>query len=123
MGCGEQPLFLNIVCRVATSFSPENLLYLVKDIETKLGRAPGSHNIPRTIDIDILLYGNKSITTSQLTIPHPRLKERAFVLLPLADIASHLQHPVTQEGIKELVLKVDKGGVYKVDSQWSRGEL
>lgn len=111
----NQPRFLNLVCQVYTSLTPMGLLALAKGIELKLGRVPGKSNAPRPIDIDILFYGSQVIETPELVIPHPRLTERAFVLIPLADIAPGLVHSVTSKTVKELLegLK-DKQGVFKV---------
>lgn len=114
MGDVSQPRFLNMVCQVYTRIAPEALLILAKGIETKLGRASGKPNAPRPIDIDILLYGDRVIETPELVIPHPRLAERAFVLVPLAEIAPALKHPVSGETIKELLQGVtEKQGVFK----------
>ena len=114
VGYREQPQFLNAVCRVSTSLGPEQLLILIKGIEMTLGRAASFPNAPRPIDIDILLYGNQVIDTPQLTIPHPRLEEQAFVLVPLAELAPELTHPVSGRKVKELVGRVKgKGGVEK----------
>ena len=114
IGNVSQPRFLNMVCQVYTRIAPEALLALAKGIETKLGRASGKPNAPRSIDIDILLYGDHVIETPELVIPHPRLAERAFVLVPLAEIAPALKHPVSGETIKELLQGVtEKQGVFK----------
>jgi len=93
VGYKEQPLFLNVVCRITTNLPPEELLHLAKDIETTIGRVPSFPNAPRIIDIDILFYDTKIMETQNLTIPHPRLHDRAFVLIPLAEIAPDLVHP------------------------------
>ena len=97
----NQPRFLNIVCEAYTRLEPEQVLILGKGIETKLGRT-GKSNDPRPIDIDILFYGDRVIDTPELVIPHPRLHERAFVLIPLAEIAAELVHPVTGKTVIEM---------------------
>ena len=103
VGNVNQPRFLNLVCQVYTSLTPIALLTLGKGIESKLGRVSAKSNMPRPIDIDILLYGDQIIETPELVIPHSRLTERAFVLIPLAQIASDLVHPVNGKTIKELL--------------------
>jgi 2-amino-4-hydroxy-6-hydroxymethyldihydropteridine diphosphokinase len=93
VGYKKQPLFLNMVCRIATDLSPEELLSLAKDIEAGMGRLPSFPNAPRIIDVDILFYDDKIMETQDLTIPHPRLQDRSFVLVPLTEIAPELVHP------------------------------
>ena len=112
----DQPLFLNATCHVSTSIGPHQLLTLVKGIESKLGRLPNSHNKPRPIDIDILLYDNLVMQSQTLTIPHPLMLERAFVLIPLAEIAPYLVHPVAGLTISQLVQKVSPDGVLRTES-------
>ena len=114
VGNVNQPRFLNSVCQVHTRLTPTELLALAKGIELKLGRAPGKSNAPRPIDIDILFYDDQVIETPELVIPHPRLAERAFVLIPLAEIAPDLVHPVRGKTIKELSSGVtETQGVFK----------
>ena len=112
VGYREQPLFLNMVCRISTDLPPEELLHLAKDIEAKMGRVPDEQiDSPRPIDIDILFYNNKIMETQNLTIPHPRLQDRAFVLIPLAEIDPDLIHPKVGKSIAQLAndVKGQKG--------------
>ena len=114
VGNVNQPRFLNLVCEVHTGLTPMALLTLGKGIESKLGRISGKRNAPRTIDIDILFYGDQIIETPELVIPHPRLTERAFVLVPLAQIVPDLVHPVNGKTIKELLKGIKEvQGVFK----------
>ena len=103
LGNTNQPRFLNMVCQGHTRLAPEELLSLVKGVELKMGRAPGTSNAPRPIDIDILFFGDQVVDTHDLVIPHPRLTERAFVLVPLAEIAPGLVQPVNGKTVKELL--------------------
>ena len=116
IGDTDQPRFLNMVCQAYTRLAPRELLALVKGIESKLGRAFGKSNTPRPIDIDILLYDEQVIETPELIIPHPRMTERAFVLVPLAEIAPDLVHPVGGKTVKELLQSIkEKQGVFKLE--------
>lgn len=106
VGFLDQPKFLNAVCQVETRLRPLQLLVLIKGIEAKMGRRPSFRNAPRPIDIDILLYNNLIVDTPALVIPHPRLVERAFVLVPLAEICPELRHPVEGKRVIDLVGRV-----------------
>jgi len=92
-GKTDQADFLNMVAEIRTGLRPQLLLRHVKSIETKLGRQKGERWGPRPIDIDILLYGNERLDTITLTVPHPRMWERRFVLRPLADLLPDLAGP------------------------------
>ena len=115
LGNVNQPRFLNLACEVFTRLSPEGLLALSKGIERKMGRYSRSGE-PRIIDIDIVLYGDTVLDTRDLVIPHPKMAERSFVLMPLAEIAPDLVHPVLRKTIKELNHAIkEKQGVLKFD--------
>lgn len=98
-----QRWFVNCVAEAGTDLMPLRLLKTLQSVERTLGRHPGIAKGPRTIDIDILLYENVVVRSSTLTIPHERLGERRFVLVPLAELAGQLRHPVTQRTILEML--------------------
>lgn len=98
----RQPWFRNQVLKVRTPLGPQELLDLAKSIEVRMRRVPTAPKGPRTIDIDILLAGETVITTPGLTIPHPRLTLRNFVLVPLREIAPETVHPVLKKTVREL---------------------
>lgn len=89
----KQDWFINTAAEIETSLNPHELLSLFKDIEKKLGRVNGERWGPRTIDLDLLLFGNDKVCTPDLIVPHPRMNERAFVMVPLAEIAPDLIVP------------------------------
>lgn len=110
-GFKDQPSFFNQVLEGLTRFKPVILLKRLKSIEKKMGRKPGIRYGPRLIDLDILFYDDLILDEPGLAIPHPRLHERAFVLVPLENIAPHLVHPVLNQTIHDLLKKVDGTGV------------
>lgn len=106
----DQPRFLNMALAVETDLDAPALLAFLKSMEERLGRVPGDRNGPRPIDLDIVFFGNDVIDLPDLTVPHPRLAERAFVLRPLADIASAAIHPVTGLSVGEMLDALDDDG-------------
>ncbi len=106
VGYKNQDWFLNCAIKIKTRLNPKELFIFLKSIEKILGRAGTIKNGPRTIDLDMLFYGNKIIKTKNLAVPHPRLHKRAFVLEPLEEICSGLVrpivHPILKKSIKEL---------------------
>jgi 2-amino-4-hydroxy-6-hydroxymethyldihydropteridine diphosphokinase len=98
-----QRWFVNCVAEAATDLLPMQLLKALQAVERALGRRPGIPKGPRPIDIDILLYENVVVRSAALTIPHQRLSERRFVLIPLRDLAAHLRHPLTQQTVLEML--------------------
>jgi 2-amino-4-hydroxy-6-hydroxymethyldihydropteridine diphosphokinase len=103
VGCQDQRWFLNMVVEAETALFPMQLLGRTAKIERSLGRVRTAPNGPRTMDIDILLYGNAVVRSARLEIPHPRMHERRFVLAPLADLAPGLRHPVLHHTVRQML--------------------
>jgi len=102
VGPVSQPWFLNCAVKLDTERMPKQLLSAILGLERSLGRRRTQSKGPRTIDIDILLFGSSIVETASLTIPHPALHERRFVLAPLAEIAPEVRHPVFKRTMREL---------------------
>jgi 2-amino-4-hydroxy-6-hydroxymethyldihydropteridine diphosphokinase len=103
VGVLDQAWFVNAVACIQTNLAPEELLRTLKTLEKTLGRVDGVRFGPRVIDMDILFYDKLVMQSETLTIPHPRLQERRFVLVPLAEIAPELMHPLFHVSIAELL--------------------
>jgi 2-amino-4-hydroxy-6-hydroxymethyldihydropteridine diphosphokinase len=108
-GPPDQPQYLNGAAELRTSLSPHALLNFLRAIERRLGRVRSlERNAPRTIDLDLLLYDDRVIDEPQLTLPHPRIHERAFVLRPLCQLAPNLEHPVLRKPLRRLLAEHGK---------------
>ena len=108
-GGPEQPWFLNAAALVESELAPEQMLKALLEIERELGRTrqEGGRNFPRTIDLDILLIDDKIIRGPGITVPHPRMRERGFVLLPLAEIAGDLVDPEFKQSYSQILKGLD----------------
>jgi 2-amino-4-hydroxy-6-hydroxymethyldihydropteridine diphosphokinase len=105
----QQPLFLNCAAGLETSLAPEELMSRLLKIERELGRERVQKKGPRTIDIDILLFGDLVMSSPELTIPHPAMADRRFVLQPLTEIAAEGVHPVLQKTVRQLLAEFPPG--------------
>ena len=108
-----QPWFLNCVVKLDTEKMPKQLLAGILTIEKEMGRHRHQKKGPRTIDIDILLFGNSVVETQGLTIPHPSMPERRFVLEPMSEIAPEVRHPVLKKRMRELLEALPAGQIVK----------
>ncbi len=112
VGLPGEPEFLNAVAQVATQLDPEALLDLCLRIESEMGRVRTGRTESRPIDLDVLIYENERLTGGRLTLPHPRLKDRAFVLVPLAEIAP--DWPIEGRSAAEWAAQLDQTGIRKI---------
>jgi 2-amino-4-hydroxy-6-hydroxymethyldihydropteridine diphosphokinase len=110
-GFRYQPKFLNMVIEAQTDLEPLECLKTLKTIESRLGRRRWFKNGPRSIDLDLLFYDQAVVNTGELTIPHPRLHRRPFVLFPLLEIAPNLRHPRLGVSIAEMVKELSSNGL------------
>lgn len=116
---GAGPDYLNAVCLFDTELSAKALHQVLMKMETEAGRVRMTPNAPRVLDLDLLFYGSQIISNADLIVPHPRLQSRAFVLVPLAEIAPDWKHPELKKNIREmlsLLSAVELSGVKKYDS-------
>lgn len=119
-GAAPQPPYLNAAVAIETGLDPAPLVRFLQAIEHEIGRRPAAAPpAPRPIDLDLLLYGDSVCETPEATVPHPRLAERAFVLVPLAEIAAGVKHPIFGKTIGELARAVGESGVRRLkDRGW-----
>ena len=109
----EQPWYLNCVIVMETGLTPDDLLAGVLEIEQAMGRRRSHTKISRTIDIDIILFGDLRVSTAELTIPHPGMQHRRFVLEPLAEVAPEALDPASGRTARELLAELSAGGAVR----------
>lgn len=113
----DQPWFLNCVVEAQTFLSPQELLHALQDVSNRIGPPKAIARGPRVIDIDILFYGDSVIQTPQLEIPHPRMANRKFVLVPLAELATDFIHPTLRQSIRELLVTTPDKSAVRIAAQ------
>ncbi|MEM8641034.1 MAG: 2-amino-4-hydroxy-6-hydroxymethyldihydropteridine diphosphokinase [Cyanobacteria bacterium P01_G01_bin.54] len=112
VGGPPQPDYLNGCATLMTKLTPLALLDVLLQLEQCFGRVRRERWGPRSLDLDLLFYAQQIIALPQLTVPHPRMRDRAFVLVPLADIAPQWHDPVTQQTVAQLCVRVDRAGIH-----------
>jgi 2-amino-4-hydroxy-6-hydroxymethyldihydropteridine diphosphokinase len=117
----DQPRFLNLVAEIDTELFPLQLLTLIERIERAMGRKREIPKGPRTIDIDILVYGRFVVNSPRLVIPHPRMGDRRFVMEPMVELAADLRHPVTRRTMREMLAGIQGQVVRRAPNQLSVG--
>ena len=117
VGFLNQPWFLNQAIELETDLSPLDLLLFCQSIESTAGRVRSFPNAPRTLDLDILLYGAQIVNREELIIPHPRLAERRFALAPLAQIAPEFVHPILERTIRSLLDNCPDSSEVRIETQ------
>ncbi len=123
-GADPGPDYFNAACEIATDLPPHDLLAVLKQIEHDIGRRPSPRWSARPVDIDILLYGDQRIDTPDLTVPHPLILERNFVVAPLAELASDVPHPALAKTIGELAEDTDFAGLEHLeDPAWATSPI
>ena len=113
-GVRDQPNFLNACLLIETEVSPRDLLLKIQSIETELGRVAHFHWGPREIDIDIIFMDRLEVNENGLTIPHPEMHKRAFVLVPLNQVAPEWIHPLLDKNVREMEMEISKRGVLRI---------
>jgi len=108
------PDYRNAVVKVSTSHAPESILNILLGIEAEFGRERTVRNAPRTLDLDLITYGQQLIHSPNLSVPHPRLQDRAFVLLPLSQVMPTFQHPLTGQSIDDMLGRLKSNDVLEM---------